>query len=95
MAFVFSFSLFLIWLTVFLPDFEQKQTEKEIAEKVKSPTTNFIEVLANSFVEMKDNIDEVRNKIRDISSSTTYYTSSTTLQMHEEISGASSTEKME
>ncbi len=94
-AFVVSFSLFLVWLTVFMPDFEKRQKEVEILTQAKSPTTNFVEVVSNSFMEMKDKVDGLRGVIKDLTASTTYYTASSTIQMHEEISSSSSTEKME
>lgn len=75
-AFVVAISLFIIWLTVFLPDFENEQQAQKALAESKSPATNFMDVLSDGIVKIQNSITQAKRTINELSATSTYYRSS-------------------
>lgn len=75
-AFTFSSILFVLWLTVFLPQFEQSQeaeSRAQAADEAKSPVNNFIDALSAGVGQIKENFDDAKNVIGEMATSSIYY----------------------
>lgn len=78
-AFIFSFTLFLLWLMIFLPDFEKKQAEENATQaRFKSPSRNLIEMLSDSVMGVQETISDAKKHLNELSTTTAYYKASTT-----------------
>jgi dihydrodipicolinate reductase len=78
-AFVFSFILFVVWLTVFLPNFEKEnQIERLEQSRFKSPVTNFVDALSGSVMKVQESISNAKNMLNGLATSTAYYRASST-----------------
>lgn len=79
-ALAFSLVLFLLWLTVSLPQIKSKKIERDaVSETTKSPVTNFMDALSNGVMEIQKSLSEVKAGINMFSSSTAYYVASSSL----------------
>ncbi len=79
-AFVFSSSIFIVWLTVIYPDFRNsKEQVAAVSEISETPVNNITSALADGLLEISKSFGEIKEMIGSLSStSTAYYVGTST-----------------
>lgn len=73
-ATLFSLVIFIVWMTVVLPNFKKSNNKIDnVASVSASPTEGFMDAVSNFIGQVKNGIEGLNFEIKSVSTSTQYY----------------------